>query len=223
MTQHRSPNNPEKCFFHIQPTSVLTAEESIVQCVRCMTRGNQQLQSLKADFHQIAYQATLEAKAEYDPADQRGASLITFARDRVCGTLRNTRRKALKSIPFPTTEGVGDTESLGNNPLVDGLVADACQHEGVDEEVIRCVEVEQFERLLPQLLLRLSDKEQTVLKLKFFEGHKGVEIAEVLGVTKGRVSQLTHAALAKLKKAYLNASEQLSEKKRATETYRTSD
>lgn len=121
----------------------------------------------------------------------KGASLITFTRDRVCGTLRNTRRKTLRSIPFPTTGEVGDTELFGNNPLVDGLVADACQHEGVDKEVIRCVEVEQFERLLPQLLLRLSEKERTVLKLKFFEGRKGVEIAEVLGVTKGRVSQLS--------------------------------
>lgn len=101
MTQQRSPHNPEKCFFHIQPTSVLTAEESIAQCVRCMTRGNQQLQSLKADFHQIAYQTTLEAQAEYDPTDQRGASLITFTRDRVCGTLRNAKRKTLKSTPFP--------------------------------------------------------------------------------------------------------------------------
>ena len=223
MTQQRSPNNPEKCFFHILPESVLTAEESIGQCVRCVTRGNQQLQSLKADFHQIAYQTTLEAKAEYDPTDQRGASLITFTRDRVCGTLWNARRKALKSIPFPTTEGVGDTDPFENNPLVDGMVADACQHEGVDEEVICRVEVEQFERLLPQLLSRLSEKERAVLKLKFSEGLKSVEIAEVLGVTKGRVSQLSRAALAKLKKAYLNASEQLSEEKHVTETFHTSD
>ena len=221
--QQRSPNNPEKCFFHIQPESVLTAAESIAQCVRCMTRGNQQLQSLKADFHQIAYQTTLEAQAEYDPTDQRGASLITFTRDRVCGTLRNAKRKALKSIPFPTTEGVGDSDPFENNPLVDELTADACQHEGVDEEVIRCVEVEQFERLIPQLLSRLSEKERTVLKLKFFEGFKSVEIAETLGVTKGRVSQLVHTALAKLKKAYLNASEQFSEEKHVTETFHTSD
>ena len=180
MTKQQSPNNPEKCFFHIQPESVLTAEESIVQCVRCMTRGNQQLQSLKADFHQIAYQTTLEAKAEYDSADQRGASLITFTRDRVCGTLRNTKRKALKSIPFPVTEGVGDTESFGNNPLVDGLVADACQHEGVDEEVIRCVEVEQFERLLPQLLSCLSENtdQYTWTQNPKGQDHKNVESSD---------------------------------------------
>ena len=196
MTQQRSPKKPEKCFFYIHPESVLTAEESIVQCVRCMTSGNQQLHTLKADFHQTAYEATLEAQAEYDSADQRGASLITFTRDRVCGTLRNARRKALKAaIPFPMTEDARDTEPLTNNPFVDALVADACQCDGVAEQVICRIEVEQFERLLPPLLSRLSEKEKIALELKFFEGKKGDEIAKVLGVTKGRVSQLIHTAL----------------------------
>lgn len=211
MTQQRNPNNSEKCFFHINPSSVLTADESIVQCVRCITHGNQRLQNLKEDFHQTAYEATLKAKLEYNPADQSGASFTTFIRNRVCGTLWNARRGALKAgIPFPMTEAAGDTERLANNPLVDALVADACQCDGVDEQVIRCIEVEQFERLLPQLLAGLSQRERRALRLRFFEGLKGVEIAEVLGVTKGRVNQLTHTAFTKLKKAYLNASQQRS-------------
>ena len=209
MTQQRNPNNSEKCFFHIHPTSVLTADESIAQCVRCITHGSQRLQNLKEDFHQTAYEATLKAKSEYNPADQSGASFTTFVRNRVCGTLWNARREALKAgIPFPMTEEARDTEPLVNNPLVDALVADACQCDGVDEQVIRCIEVEQFERLLPQLVAGLSDKERRALKLKFFEGKKGVEIAKVLGVTKGRVSQLIHTVFTKLKKAYLNASQQ---------------
>ena len=83
-----------------------------------------------------------------------------------------------------------------------------CQCDSVDEQVIRCVEVEQFERLLPQLLAGLSEKEQMALELKFFKGKKGGEIAKAFGVTKGRVSQLIHTACAKLKKTYLNASQQ---------------
>ena len=209
MTQQQNPNNSKKCFFHIDSTSPLTADELITQCVRYITHGNQRLQSLKEDFHQIAYEAILEAKSEYNPADQSGASFATFIRSRVCGTLRNARRKALKAgIPFPMTETAGDTELRANNPLVDALVANACQCDGVDEQVIRCIEVEQFEQLLPQLLAVLSEKEHMALKLRFFEGLKGVEIAEALGVTTGRVSQLIHTACAKLKKAYLNASQQ---------------
>lgn len=209
MTQQRNPNNSEKCFFHIDPSSVLTADESIAQCVKCITYGNQRLQSLKEDFHQTAYEAALKAKLEYNPADQSGASFPTFVRNRVCGTLWNARRAVLKrETPFSMIEAAGDTERLANNPLVDALVAEACQCDGVDERVICCVEVEQFERLLPQLLAGLSEKEHRALKLRFFEGLKVVEIAEVLGVTKGRVSQLIHTVLAKLKKAYLNASQQ---------------
>ncbi len=209
MTQQRNPNNSERCFFHIDPSSVLTADESIAQCVRCITHGNPPLQSLKEDFHQTAYEAALKAKSEYNPADQSGASFTTFVRNRVCGTLWNARRKAFKeAIPFPMTEEARDTEPLANNPLVDALVADACQCDGVDERVISCVEVEQFERLLPQLLAGLSERERRTLKLRFFEDLKGVEIAEVLGVTKGRVSQLIDTAFAKLKKAYLNDSQQ---------------
>lgn len=92
--------------------------------------------------------------------------------------------------------------------MIDRLAADACQCGEVDEEAICHVEVEQFEQLLSQLLADLSEKERRVLKLRFFEEKKGVEIAEVLGVTKGRVSQLINIACAKLKKGYLNASQQ---------------
>lgn len=209
MTRQRNPNNSEQCFFHIDPSSVLTADESIAQCVRCITHGNQRLQNLKEDFHQTAYEATLKAKSEYNPADQSGASFTTFVRSRVCGTLWNARREALKAgIPFSMIEAAGDAERLANNPLVDGLVADACQCDGIDEQVIRCIEVEQFEQLLSQLLADLSEKERRAVELRFVEGLKGVEIAEALGVTKGRVSQLIHTTLTKLKKAYLNASQQ---------------
>lgn len=209
MTQQRNPNNSEKCFFHIQPTSVLTADESITQCVKCITYGNQRLQSLKEDFHQIAYEAILKAKPEYNQSDQRGASFTTFIRSRVCGILWNARREALKrATPFPIAEAAGDTVPFAKNLLVDALVAEACQRGGVDERVICCVEVEQFKRLLPQLLTGLSERERRALKLRFFEEIKVVETAEVLGVTKGRVSQLIDTAFTKLKKAYLNASQQ---------------
>ncbi len=215
MIQQRGPHNSGKCPFHIDPASPLSAEKSIDRCVACVTCGNQRLQSLKEDFRQIAYQTILEERPKYDPTHPSGASFITFIRSRVCGKLRDQRKKHLKSLPFPVLEESsrlesqsywGDAPQPPNNPLVDGLVADARQCEGVSEQVVRRVEVEQFERLLPQLLERLSKQERRTLKLKFFEGFTTVEIAEVLGVTKGRVSQINNAALAKLKRAYLYSS-----------------
>ena len=217
MTQQRNPQNAAKCPFYIEPGSPLSAEESINQCVMCVIRDDQRFQSMKEDLRQTAYETIPEAEPTYDPAHEKGASFITFIRSQVCGKLWDERKKSLKSTPFAALDDTIYAESqldqgapypLGNNPSIDRLVADACQCGEVDEEVIRHIEVEQFKQLLPQLLGRLSEKEKAALALKFFEGKKGVEIAEVLGVTKGRVSQLINTACAKLKKGYLNASQQ---------------
>ena len=217
MTQQPNPQNAAECPFYIEPGSPLSAAKSINRCVACVTRGDQRLQSVKEDLCQTAYETVLEAEPAYDPAHESGASFITFIRSQVCGKLWDERKNYLKSTPFLSLDDTSRAESqfyqggpdpLGNNPSIDGLVADACQCEEVDEEVIRHVEVEQFKQLLPQLLAHLSEKEQVVLALKFFEGKTVVEIAEVLGVTKGRVSQLINTACAKLQKAYLNTSQQ---------------
>lgn len=217
MTQQRNPQNSANCPFYIDPKSPLSATESINRCVACATRRDQRLQCVKEDLRQIAYQTVLEAASTYDPAHQSGASFITFIRSQVCGKLWDEGKNYLQSIPFLSLDDTNCAEfqlyqsgpdPLRNNPLIDRLVTDVCQCEGVDEEVIHHVEVKQFERLLPQLLARLSEKEKVVLELRFFEEKKGVEIAKVLGVTKGRVSQLINTACVKLKKGYLNAHQQ---------------
>ncbi len=216
MTQQRNPQNSAKCPFYIDPESPLSAKESINRCVACAIRRDQRLQCVKEDLRQIAYETVLEAVPTYDPAHESGASFTTFIRSQVCGKLWDEGKKHLRSTPFLSLDDTSSAESqfyqggpdpLRNNPSIDGLAADACQCGGVDEEVIHHVEIEQFEQLLPQLLADLSEGERRALKLRFFEGKKGVEIAKVLGVTKGRVSQLINTACAKLKKGYLNASQ----------------
>ena len=217
MTQQRSPQNSAKCPFYIEPESPLSAEKSIKRCVACATLRDQRLQSIKEDLRQIAYETVLKAAPTYDPAHESGASFTTFIRSQVCGKLWDEGKKHLQSTPFLSLDDTNCAESqfyqggpdlLRNSPLIDRLAADACQYGEVDEEAICHVEVEQFEQWLPQLLADLSEKERQALKLRFFEGKKGVEIAKVLGVTKGRVSQLINTACAKLKKGYLKASQQ---------------
>lgn len=217
MTQQRNPQNSAKCPFYIEPRSPLSAAESINRCVACATRRDQRLQCVKEDLRQIAYQTVLEVTPTYTPAHKSAASFTTFIRSQVCGKLWAEGKNYLQSIPFLSLDDTSRAESqlyqedsypLENNSLIDKLVVNACQCEGVDEEVIHHVEVEQFEQLLPQLLERLSEKERGALVLKFFEGKKGDEIAKILGVTKGRVSQLINTACVKLKKGYLNASQQ---------------
>ncbi len=200
MVQQRNPRNPGKCPFYIQSTDPLTAKRSIDRCVACVTCGNQQLQNLKKDLHQTAHLTICEQTPKYDPDHEKGSSFSTFIRSWVCGKLWSERTKYLKSIPFPVSEDREDAQPLANNPLVDGMVAEACRCEGVDDRATRCVEVKQFKQQLPQFLERLSVQERLVLKLKFFEKKTGVEIAKILDVSEARVSQLISTALAKLKK-----------------------
>ena len=202
MTPQRGPHHSKKCPFHMTPNQPLTAEKSITRCVECVTCGNQRLQQMKADLHQIARLAIAENSPKYNSEHQTDASFTTFIRSRVCGKLWDERKKHLKWIPFSTVEAVQETQAFVANPLVDGSTAEACQCEGIDETAARHLDLEKFKTLLPKLLACLSEKEGMVLKLKFFKGCKAVDIAKKLGISEGRVSQLSSSALAKLKKVY---------------------
>jgi len=154
---------------------------------------------MKSDFEQIAYLTVLESSPQYNPNHESNASYTTFIRSKVCTKLWNERKKQLQSIPCPTE--VSEPHQFTANPLVDQLTTEACQCKGVDETV--AFDVERFKTLLPQLLSCLSEKEGLVLKLRFFEERKAVDVAKRLGISEGRVSQLFRSALTKLKKLYL--------------------
>ena len=202
MTQQRGPYYSHQCPFHITPTHPLSAQKSITRCVDCVSCGNQRLKRMKSDLHQVAYLTVLENSPKYNPDHDTGASYTTFIRSRVCTTLWNERRTLLKSIPFPTVEG-RESQQFTANPLVNQLTTEACQCEPIDETVAFGVDVEAFKTMLPQLLSCLSEKEGMVLEMKFFKNLKAVEIAKRLGISQGRVSQLSRLALSKLKKLYL--------------------
>ena len=52
---------------------------------------------------------------------------------------------------------------------------------------------------LREAILRLNDQERTVLSLYYFEELKSADIAEVLGISESRVSQIRSKALARLR------------------------
>lgn len=69
--------------------------------------------------------------------------------------------------------------------------------EAIEAKITR----EQELAVMREVMVHLKEKERTVLALYYFEELKMHQIAEVLGVTEGRVSQLRTAALAKLRTA----------------------
>ena len=200
-----SPQERGNCPFHIIADDPLSAEASIKHCVNSITANNHRLQQLKQDFFQSAYLTLLESLPEYDPNHPSGASLTTFIKARVCTKLWTERSKELAYIPFSHAEDTNCAEcSHGcvKNPLVDELNRQACEKESMENEVIWKLQVEKLREYLPLMLNRLSEKERSVIELKFFEEQKGVEIAETLGISEGRVTQLSKTALEKVGKAY---------------------
>ena len=185
MTPKRGPHYSQKCPFHIIKDQPLSAKKSVAQCVDCVSCGNQRLQHMKTDLHQLAYLTILENSPKYNPTHQSGASFTTFIRSRVCGKLWDEKKKQLKFVPVPSLDG-DDTEG-----------------QQIDDVVAWQVDLNRFKAALPQLIKCLPEKQATVLKLKFFEELKAVEIAKRLGISEGRVSQLSRLALTKMKRLYL--------------------
>src|SRR5262249_58583117 len=67
--------------------------------------------------------------------------------------------------------------------------------DGVDEKIGR----EQEVAMLREAIMKLKEQERTVLALYYFEDLKLHEIAEILGLTESRVSQIRSKALARLR------------------------
>lgn len=69
------------------------------------------------------------------------------------------------------------------------------EEEAADERLSREDEV----ALLREAILRLNDQERTVLSLYYFEELKSADIADVLGISESRVSQIRSKALGRLR------------------------
>ncbi len=67
------------------------------------------------------------------------------------------------------------------------------------------IEAREMAALLAKILEQLSEKERLVIALYYYEELTQKEIAEIIGVTEGRVSQLHSQALLKLRVKLLNA------------------
>lgn len=207
MSEYRGPHNRAKCPFYVVPEDPLSAKVSISKCVACVTYGNAQLKCLQEDLCQIALLTVIEDTPKYDPAHPSSASYITYMKACVCTRLWSEREKELKHKYFSHDDPVEDPDIHKPNLLVTRLMNEACERESEADLVVRRLEVEMLRKHLPQIMAQLSDKECRVLELKYFQDLTGAEIAKTLGMSEGRVSQLTKTGLEKAGKAYLHALE----------------
>ena len=207
MSEKRSPHNRGKCPFHVTPQDPLSAKSSIDHCVNCVKENKADLESITEDLRQIAFLTVMEETPKYNPDHPSGASYTTFIKAKVCTRLWSERQKYWQQIPFPHQDAGDDTTAHQNNPLIESLIDEACAIENMADTVIQQLEIEILQKYLPKLLDKLTEKERSVIEMKFFKELNGVEIAEVLDVSEGRVSQITQSALEKLGKAYISTLE----------------
>ncbi|HJV47276.1 MAG TPA: FliA/WhiG family RNA polymerase sigma factor [Bacillota bacterium] len=66
----------------------------------------------------------------------------------------------------------------------------------------RQLEADEFKQLLARCIDALPEKEKLVISLFYYEELTQVEIAEVMGLSKGRISQLHSTAIAHLRRAF---------------------
>ena len=70
---------------------------------------------------------------------------------------------------------------------------------GIDEMIIHSEIVKEKQNALNESLLELTERQQEVVFLKFYEGYSNKEISEMTGLSYQRVCNITHEALAKLR------------------------
>jgi RNA polymerase sigma factor FliA len=90
----------------------------------------------------------------------------------------------------------------GEGPGVPGLAERVGERSGIEDEL----EDDERRRTLREALLGLSERERAVVSLYYFEELKQREIASILKVSEGRVSQILNKALEKLRGQFAGGS-----------------
>ncbi|HYD61595.1 MAG TPA: sigma-70 family RNA polymerase sigma factor [Noviherbaspirillum sp.] len=178
------------------------------------------------DYFQFASIGLLEAVDRYDPA--HGAKFETFAALRINGAILNgiaslsekqeqisakqriaaDRLKSLKEKPEkPKDPGAlfGYLAELAIGIAVGLALEDSGMYRAEDEaypdNTYRSVELKQLQQRMRELLEHLPRNERRVIKYHYLQQLAFEEIARILGVTKGRVSQIHKDALNRLRES----------------------
>lgn len=176
------------------------------------------------DAEQWAYSGLLEAIDSYDPL--RGSPFRAYAKPRITGSVRDgfarsgeieaqwahrrrqesERLRSLKrrerSEPEDPIEALGAIAAC----LAIGLMLDGTRMMGDDDSpdpapsAYDSLAWRQTHALLAREVERLSSSEAIVIKQHYVNGLTFAQVAELMGLSRGRISQLHSAALGKLRK-----------------------
>lgn len=132
--------------------------------------------------------AQLESSLHRSPSEEELAAELGWAVDELQETLAKVSMTSLAALDEVLDVGEGDRIAL-----VDTLQD---LHAALPEERYDDVETKQ---LLREAMTRLTEREQTVLGLYYFEGMTLGQVGDVLGVTESRICQIHTKAVLSLR------------------------
>lgn len=130
----------------------------------------------------------LEADLRRSPSEQELAEELAWRLDELQDTLARMSMTSIAALDEVLDVGDGDRITLVDT--LQDLTA-VLPDESLDDA--------ETKRLLRQTLTRLTEREQTVLGLYYFEGMTLAQIGDVLGVTESRVCQIHTKAVLSLR------------------------
>lgn len=180
----------------------------------------------RGDFEQLAYTGLLEALERFDPTKQ--VPFIAFAKFRISGSISNglrgssedsshytqrheVERERLRSIrkaPLPQTPPESAINKLSEMAigLALGLIIESIDNPGEKESVDAAPNAydtlawQELRTNLKREITRLPEQENIVVNQHYIVGLAFVQIARLLSITKGRVSQIHRSGIDRLRK-----------------------
>jgi len=176
----------------------------------------------RGDVQQLAYEALLQAIDRFDPG--RGVPFEAYARIRINGHIGNglaqaseaaaqysyrqrAERDRLRSLQEGAAQGEADPLAMLSSlsaSIAIGLILEegAAGLEAIPDPAPSAYETlawNQLQARIHELLERLPEKEAFVMRQHYRNGASFQQIAALLGVTRGRVSQIHRAALQRMR------------------------
>lgn len=155
------------------------------------------------DMKQTAMLGLVQAARRYDP--RHGVKFSTFAIPRIRGAVldglrasdwvpRGVREKSSVDDFIPTMQHFHAASPAENDEHCGEFLADTRAEEPGDVAA-----KEELKSRLAGAMLELPRQQRAVIMLRYYAGLRTKEIAKVLGVTDGRVSQIHRAAVTALR------------------------
>lgn len=174
----------------------------LTYCAMCIANAAPRRVDLRDDLLQVASLTLIDKGPAFNPEHKSGANFRSFIRVRICGALMDAKEREVRhntrEVSMPDEEwNPHEASDSADEPEIESLGRFPDPHAEFENKLVRDIS---FASVLPELLKILTPRERKVF-ICLRENRQNHEIAEVLNVSKSRVSQLVAQVTLKLTNA----------------------